>query len=585
MTDLSAPRYTMESLFARAPARWTALLLVSAVIVGTAVYSYRDIDEAVTSVALSRRETIAQLTAVTLAEKFGRTLDVAVSLATRVRFRDLVAQGKWNEAIEIMRDVPRDLPHIERLFLADPAGTLKADAPPLPGVRGENFASRDWFQGVSRVWRPYVSSVYTRAAVPRLQVFAVAAPIKSANGSVVGILVLQVRVESLLEWMAGIDLGPGGFVYIVDPKGQMAFHSKHPDRQEIVDVSAAPVVQRLRRGEGGVEIAFDPIEREDAIIALAAVPTYGWGVVAQQPTRTSVGLKARDEQLRRLLTGYGLILLLCITAIVLGWRIVAARERAREDQRMRIELERRVAERTSELEVANKELEAFSYSVSHDLRAPLRSIDGFGQALLEDCGDRLDDQGHHYLQRIRNATQRMGELIDDLLKLSRATRAEIRRQPVDLTQTAQTVIAELQRAEPGRKVTPQVQEGMVADGDLRLMRIVLENLIGNAWKFTARREHARIEVTSVPDGDGGRIYCVRDNGVGFDMAYVDKLFGAFQRLHGADFPGTGIGLATAQRIIHRHGGRVWAESEVGKGASFYFTVGPYSRPSSSESVS
>lgn len=585
MTDLSAPRYTVGSLFARAPVRWAALLLVSAVIVGTAVYSYRDIDEAVTSVALSRRETIAQLTAITLAEKFGRTLDVAVSLSTRVRFRDLVAQGKWNEAVEIMRDVPRDLPHIERLFLADPAGILKADAPPLPGVRGVNFASRDWFQGVSREWRPYVSPVYTRAAVPRLKVFAVAAPIKRADGSVVGILVVQVRVESLLEWLAGIDLGPGGFIYIVDSKGQVAFHSKHPDRQEMVDASGTPVVQRLRRGEGGVEIAFDPIEREDAIIALAAVPTYGWGVVAQQPTRTSVGLKARDEQLRRLLTGYGLILLLCITAIVLGWRIVAARERAREDQRMRIELERRVAERTSELEVANKELEAFSYAVSHDLRAPLRSIDGFGQALLEDCAGRLDDQGRHYLQRIRGATQRMGDLIDDLLKLSRATRAEMRRDPMNLTQMAQNVIAELQRVEPGRKVLLRLQEGMVADGDLRLLGIVLENLLGNAWKFTARSEHARIEMASAPDGDGGRIYCVRDNGVGFDMTYADKLFGAFQRLHGADFPGTGIGLATAQRIIHRHGGRIWAEGEVGKGASFYFTLGRNPRPSPTESAS
>lgn len=585
MTDLSAPRYTVPSLFARAPVRWTSLLLVTAVIAGTAAYSYRDIDEAGISVALSRRQTVAQLAAVTLAEKFGRALDVAVSLSTRVRFRDLVAQGKWGEAIEIMRDVPRDLPHIERLFLADVGGTLRADVPPLPGVRGAKFASRDWFQGVSREWRPYVSPVYTRAAVPRLKVFAVAAPVKSATGRVVGILVLQVRVESLLEWIAGIDLGPGGFIYIVDSKGQVAFHSKHPDRQEIVDVSATPVVQRLRRGEGGVEIAFDPTEREDAIIASAAVPRYGWGVVAQQPTRTSVALKARDEQLRRLLTGYGLILVLGITAIVLGWRIVAARERAREDQRMRIELERRVAERTSELEVANKELEAFSYSVSHDLRAPLRSIDGFGQALLEDCTDRLDDQGRHYLQRIRNATQRMGELIDDLLKLSRATRAEIRRQPVDLTQTAQTVIAELQRAEPSRKVSLHVQQGMVADGDLRLMRIVLENLLGNAWKFTARSEHARIEMTSVPDGDGGRIYCIRDNGVGFDIAYADKLFGAFQRLHGADFPGTGIGLATAQRIIHRHGGRIWAEGEVGNGASFYFTLGRDSRPSPSESAS
>jgi signal transduction histidine kinase len=556
---------------------------VSAAIIATAASSYREIDKELTAVALLRRETVAKITAVTIAEKFGRIVDVAISLSTRVHFRDLVARGRWDEAIKIMHSVPHDLPHIERLFLADTEGTLKADMPALPQVRGVNFAFREWYQGVSRDWRPYVSPVYTRTAPPQIRVFAVAVPIRNASGVAMGILVLQIRVESLLEWINVIDTGRKGIVYLVDSKGQLAFHSQRPERPGITDLSGIPVVGKLLRGEHGVETGLDPVENEEAIVAYAPVPGYGWGVVSHQPLHASLAYTTKEAQLRRLLTGYGFILALCALAIYMASRIASERRRAEDDRRMKSELEQRVAERTHQLDAANKELEAFSYAVSHDLRAPLRSIDGFSQALIEDCADRLDEQGHQYLQRIRNATQRMGTLIDDLLMLSRVTRTEMRRELTDLTQTTRSVITGLEIVEPGRKVECQVQERMVADSDPRLIRIVLENLLGNAWKFTQRTNPARIQVGSTTDDAGTPVYFVRDNGVGFDMTYADKLFGAFQRLHAAsDFPGTGIGLATVQRIIHRHGGHVWAEGETGKGASFHFTLGPSTRPSPQE---
>jgi PAS domain S-box-containing protein len=248
--------------------------------------------------------------------------------------------------------------------------------------------------------------------------------------------------------------------------------------------------------------------------------------------------------------------------------IEALRRQAEELERQRSEL----ARSNVELASANKELEAFSYSVSHDLRAPLRGIDGFSMALLEDYTDKLDEAGKDYLQRVRAATQRMGVLIDDLLNLSRVTRAELHVEPVNLSELAGAITKELAGANPHRHAEFQIADRLEANGDSHFLRIALENLLGNAWKFSSKREFARIEFGKT-DSNGAFAFFVRDNGAGFDSAYSRRLFGAFQRLHDHDeFPGTGIGLATVQRIIHRHGGRIWADGAVGCGATFYFTL-------------
>lgn len=223
-------------------------------------------------------------------------------------------------------------------------------------------------------------------------------------------------------------------------------------------------------------------------------------------------------------------------------------------------------------DAANRELEAFSYSVAHDLRAPLRSIDGFSQALLEDFGEVLDEAGRLHLRYVREAAQDMAALIDGLLTLSRVTRSELHREAVDISEIVRTIFAQMHRAAPDRKVEIVVAGNLGAEGDARLLRGLFENLLGNAWKFTRNAAPARIEVGAT-ETDGARTFFVRDNGAGFDMAYADKLFGPFQRLHAAsEFEGTGIGLATVQRIVHRHGGRIWAEGEVGRGATFYVTL-------------
>ena len=254
-------------------------------------------------------------------------------------------------------------------------------------------------------------------------------------------------------------------------------------------------------------------------------------------------------------------------------RDITDRKRAGEElKKYREHLEELVRERTIKLEASNKELEAFSYSASHDLRAPLRSIDGFSQALLEDCEDKLDIQGKDYLIRIRAAIRRMTELIEDLLQLSRITRTEMDIEKINLTRIARFIIDELQKSQPQRIVDTRIAEGMEESADSKLMRIVLENLLGNAWKFTEKQAKAVIEFGCTKKGEE-KVYFIRDNGVGFDMAYADKLFAPFQRLHTEEeFPGTGIGLATVRRIIHRHGGKIWTEGQTGKGATFYFSL-------------
>ncbi len=251
---------------------------------------------------------------------------------------------------------------------------------------------------------------------------------------------------------------------------------------------------------------------------------------------------------------------------------IQGRRSSNRDITDRKQVEEEIKHKNAELEASNRELESFAYSVSHDLRAPLRSMEGFSNALLEDYADKLDEKGKQYLKYVQESSDLMGKLIDDLLKLSRVTRAEMNYEVVNLSELAGKIISQLEKTEPRRKVSLNIEPNVTAYGDGNLLRLVLENLLGNAWKFSSKVDSPQIEM-GITDHNGRRAYFISDNGVGFDMTYADKLFKPFQRLHKeTEFSGTGIGLATVYRIIHRHGGEVWAESKVGEGAIFYFTL-------------
>ncbi|HKI57986.1 MAG TPA: PAS domain S-box protein [Trueperaceae bacterium] len=339
---------------------------------------------------------------------------------------------------------------------------------------------------------------------------------------------------------------------------RLVVERRHPLRMTQAELEAHPAYRAF-----GAEAGSHPPLRGWLAAPLLGTGGEALGVV-QVSDRDEGDFTADDEAMLVQLAQLASVALEKTT--LLG----AVQEQARD-------LERRVGARTAELQALNRELEGFSYSVSHDLRTPLRAIDGFGSALLEDYADRLDAEGRHYLERMRGAAQHMGTLIDDLLTLSRVGRTSLEPRDLDLAELAREVAAELREAEPDREVALTVQEGLPARGDRTLLRLVLQNLIGNAWKFTSHTAGARIDVRA-EQVEGAMTYTVSDNGAGFDMRYVEQLFRPFQRLHAAaDFPGSGVGLANVQRIVQRHGGRVWAEGEVDVGAAFHFTLGEGTR--------
>ena len=348
----------------------------------------------------------------------------------------------------------------------------------------------------------------------------------------------------------------------------------------IVDSSDDAIIGKSLEGEilswnRGAELLFGYTAAE-AIgkpVTLLLPP----GRIGEEPeiiTRILQGERVQSfETVRRRKDGRDIDVSVTISAIHDSRGKVIGASKLARDISERKRAEEALARAKEAAEAASRELESFSYSVAHDLRAPLRGIDGFSQVLLEDYSEKLDAEGQRYLGRVRESAQHMGQLIESLLNLARVTRGDIRRERVDLGALARATAERLRSAQPERDVDIQIGDGLRVEGDARLLGLVLENLLANAWKFTRNEAEARIEL-GVRQDNGQATFFVRDNGAGFDMKFAAKLFGVFQRLHNpSEFEGTGIGLATVQRIVTRHGGRIWAEAEVGSGATFFFTLG------------
>ena len=540
--------------------------LVVALVTVVGLRTYRSIEQDLTSAALSGRSSISYLAAATLTEEFQRFIDLGKSLATRVQFGRMAATGEWDRAIQIMYSVPRDFEFVEQVLIADPRGKLQAVYPDIRNEVGADLSNRDWFTGVSTNWQPYVSSIYSRDDDRPHRDMALAMPMLSETGTPVAILVLRARLDRFFDWTRGLKLDPDGSIFIVDRKGQIAFDSSEAEQTAIVSLADLPAVRRVLAGEAGVQVQ-DPKSVDARVIAYSP-SEFGWGIVTHWPHDTVFA--ARDEELQRVAVTSLLILML---ALITLYAVMRAAQETRESDLHRqaaVDLERRVAERTTELQRSNEELESFSYSISHDLRAPLRSIDGFSAMLDQEYAGRLDTEGRRFIANIRRNIVRMSHLIDDLLDFARLRHVQLDARPVDMN----ALVAELLGNENSARTKPaiHVEQLPPTHGDAALLRQVWSNLIDNAMKYSSQVAQPDISITGSVVANEAQ-YCVADNGIGFDMDRYERLFKPFSRLHRAEeFSGTGVGLAIVRRIVEHHGGRVWADSKPGVGTKVYFTL-------------
>jgi len=515
------------------------------------------------------------------AELVGREIESSISLGKAVAglpgLVDAVNTHDEDGVRSRLMPVVRAYPRVDRIFITDLAGTLWSDYPPAPESLGRNFRDRDWYRGVTNGWEPYVSEVYQRNANPKPLVVAIAIPLRNENGALLGILVLQHRLDSLTAWFKQIQFGANGYVFLIDHTGTIAAHPQIDLQANLrEEYSDLPMIRKGLLGTAGSGTYRDPVNGVKMIAAVVPVilTHHCWIAVACQPE----ALAYEPAYLLRLRIGGAAILLALVAVavvLILGWISQKNLRLTRQFAKQNEELKRLSADlevQAAQLGISNRDLEAFSYSVSHDLRAPLRSMDGFSQALLDDYGNKLDEQAKDFLERIRTSCHRMSQLIDDLLNLSHVSRAVMQSESVDLSALVKSLADQLRLEQPERMVEFVIAPDVHALGDSRLLSIALENLLRNAWKFTSRTPRAVIEF-GVLQREERPLYFIRDNGAGFDMMYADKLFKPFQRLHTSSaFPGTGIGLAIVQRIVRRHGGTVSAEGQPEKGATFFFTL-------------
>lgn len=464
-----------------------------------------------------------------------------------------------------LKDIADNYPQAQAIWLADSSGRIRSASQPLP-PSPVSVADRDYFQALRQRDVGTAVGELVQARVMKGWNFNTARRRASSGGAFDGIVIVTLFESYFSDFWNRSVSGADTVVALVRSDGKFLARTPRIEPSALSVPTDTPLMRISRNAEQGTFRATSKTDGIDRLYAFRRLPRYDVILVYGASVQATLAPWRGGLWVYGALFGAAALALLMLS-------LLAQRTAHQAEMRERNAiLEQRVLERTAELKAANQELEAFTYSASHDLRAPLRGIDGFAKVLEEDYADRLDAEGKDALHRVRAAAQRMAELIDALLNLSRLTRADMNLEAVDLSVLAHSVADALKASDPARSVVFQIPARLEVHGDRRLLAVLLDNLLGNAWKFTGKRADARIEL-GVTTTDGNPAYFVRDDGAGFDMAHAGNLFAPFQRMHSAsEFPGTGIGLATVRRIVQRHGGRIWAEAAVDRGATFYFTL-------------
>lgn len=466
---------------------------------------------------------------------------------------------------DYLKKIHDDFPQAQAIWLADSSGRIRNASQPLP-ASPVSVADRDYFKALRERDAGTAVGHLVQGRIMQGWNFNTARRRESGSSAFDGIVIITIFANYFSDFWNQSAAAPDTVTALVRGDGQVLSRAPGIDFRTLALPTDAPLFERARNAEQGFYRAISRTDGVDRLYAFHKLSRYDVLLAYGVSVQTALAPWHIDLYTNAALFGSAALALLLLTILM---QRVARQAEMRERNAI---LEQRVRERTAELKAANEELEAFTYSASHDLRAPLRSIDGFAKVLEEDYAARLDDEGKDALRRMRGAAQRMGELIDGLLALSRLARSDMNVEVVDLSALARSIADELKSSEPGRSVAFEIPPQLEVRGDRRLLRALLENLLGNAWKFTRKHASARI-VLGATEKNGEPAYFVRDDGAGFDMAHAANLFAPFQRLHGvSEFPGTGIGLATVRRIVQRHGGRVWAEGAIDRGAVFYFTL-------------